>query len=111
MMANSDKAQDVAAERRQAHVIGTVTSDKMDKTISVQADWSRPHPLYGKIVRRHTKYKAHDEKEACCVGDIVEIAETRPLSRTKRWRLVRIVRRGPAGVAKDAGVESSGGVS
>ncbi|MBC7229307.1 MAG: 30S ribosomal protein S17 [Actinobacteria bacterium] len=71
--------------------VGTVVSDKMDKTIVVKVETRMPHPLYGKIVRRSKKYVAHDEENRCRVGDLVRIMETRPLSRTKRWRLVEIV--------------------
>ena len=71
--------------------MGTVVSDKMDKTIVVKVETRMPHPLYGKIVRRSKRYAAHDEENQCNVGDVVRIAETRPLSRTKRWRLVEIV--------------------
>jgi small subunit ribosomal protein S17 len=73
--------------------VGTVVSDKMDKTIVVKVDTRMPHPLYGKIVTRSKKYKAHDEENRCRVGDVVRIMETRPLSRTKRWRLVEIIER------------------
>jgi small subunit ribosomal protein S17 len=71
--------------------VGTVVSDRMDKTIVVKVETRMPHPLYGKIVRRSRKYHAHDEENQCRVGDVVRIMETRPLSRTKRWRLVEIV--------------------
>ncbi len=73
--------------------MGTVVSDKMDKTIVVEVETRMPHPLYGKIVGRRKKYKAHDEENQCRVGDVVRIMETRPLSRTKRWRLLEIVER------------------
>jgi small subunit ribosomal protein S17 len=71
--------------------VGTVVSDKMDKTIVVNVETRMPHPLYGKIVRRSKRYTAHDEKNQCGIGDLVRIMETRPISRTKRWRLVEIV--------------------
>ncbi len=70
---------------------GTVVSDKMDKTIVVRVETRMPHPLYGKIVRRSKRYTAHDENNQCGVGDLVRIMETRPISRTKRWRLMEIV--------------------
>jgi small subunit ribosomal protein S17 len=73
--------------------VGTVVSDRMDKTIVVKVETRMPHPLYGKIVRRSRKYNAHDEENQCRLGDVVRIMETRPLSRTKRWRLVEIVER------------------
>lgn len=70
---------------------GTVVSDKMDKTIVVAVKDSVKHPLYKKIIKRTVKFKAHDEKNECTVGDRVTIMETRPLSREKRWRLASIV--------------------
>ena len=73
--------------------IGTVVSDKMDKTITVSVDMSAMHPVYNKLVRTSTKFKAHDEKDAAGMGDTVKIEETRPLSKTKRWRLVEIVKK------------------
>ena len=73
-------------------VTGTVTSDGMDKTVVVRADRLVRHPKYGKYVRRTSVYKAHDEANQAHVGDSVEIMETRPVSRTKSWRLVRILR-------------------
>ncbi len=71
--------------------IGRVVSDKMDKTIVVAIQYSVKHPLYGKIVKRTYKLKAHDEKNECGIGDRVKVMETRPLSKEKRWRLVEIV--------------------
>ena len=67
--------------------VGLVVSDKMDKTIVVAVQDSVKHPLYGKIVKRTVKFKAHDEKNECGIGDKVEIMETRPLSQDKNWRL------------------------
>jgi small subunit ribosomal protein S17 len=72
---------------------GRVASDKMDKTIVVVTETRVPHRTYGKIVRKSTRFKAHDEKNEARVGDIVRIMECRPLSRDKRWRLVEIVER------------------
>lgn len=74
--------------------VGVVTSDKMDKTRRVEVESLVPHPKYGKYVRRRTICYAHDEQNASHIGDIVEIMETRPLSKLKRYRLVRIVRQG-----------------
>ena len=71
--------------------IGTVLSDKMDKTIVVAIEDSFPHPLYKKTMKRTYKLKAHDENNECGIGDTVEVMETRPLSKDKRWRLVRII--------------------
>ena len=70
---------------------GFVTSDKMDKTIVVEVEDRVKHPLYGKVIRRTSKIKAHDEQNAAGIGDMVLISETRPLSATKRWRLVEII--------------------
>ena len=70
---------------------GYVVSDKMDKTIVVQVEDRVKHPLYGKVIRRSTKIKAHDENNTAGIGDLVLIHETRPLSATKRWRLVEVV--------------------
>ena len=72
-------------------MIGTVTSNKMDKTIVVSVETSVKHPIYGKIVKRTYKLKAHDEENKCQIGDKVKVMETRPLSKDKRWRLVEIV--------------------
>ncbi|HCU07712.1 MAG TPA: 30S ribosomal protein S17 [Clostridiales bacterium] len=71
--------------------IGIVTSDKMDKTITVGVEESLRHSLYGKSVKRTKKFKAHDENNECQIGDKVKIMETRPLSKDKRWRLVEIL--------------------
>jgi small subunit ribosomal protein S17 len=70
---------------------GVVTSDKMDKTFVVSAKFKEKHPIYGKFVQKTKKYHAHDEKNEANVGDTVLIMETRPLSKTKRWRLVSII--------------------
>ena len=72
---------------------GYVISDKMNKTIVVEVEDRVKHPLYGKVIRRTSKLKAHDEANACGVGDRVLLAETRPLSATKRWRVVEILER------------------
>ena len=71
--------------------VGVVVSDKMDKTIVVAIKTKVRHPLYGKMVNRTRKFKAHDEKNECGIGDTVKIMETRPISKDKRWRLVEIV--------------------
>ena len=72
-------------------MIGTVTSNKMDKTIVVSVETSVKHMLYGKIVKRTYKLKAHDENNECQIGDKVKVMETRPLSKDKRWRVVEVV--------------------
>ncbi|MGL5809229.1 MAG: 30S ribosomal protein S17 [Nocardioides sp.] len=87
-----DSAQEVATQRNRRKVReGIVTSDKMDKTVVVSVEDRVKHGLYGKVMRRNTKFKAHDENNECGVGDRVQIMETRPLSATKRWRVVTIV--------------------
>ena len=73
-------------------VTGKVVSDKMDKTITVREDRLVKHPRYGKYIRRQTTYKAHDEANTAKSGDVVEIAYCRPMSKTKNWRLVKVVR-------------------
>ncbi len=73
--------------------LGVVTSDKQEKTVTVSVERRFPHPLYGKQVKRTKKYHAHDETNQYRVGDTVRIVETRPLSRTKRWRVVELVER------------------
>lgn len=72
---------------------GRVVSDKMDKTIVVAVESRIRHPLYGRIIRRTKKFKAHDETNMAHIGDLVEIMESRPMSREKRWRVARVVER------------------
>ncbi|RLA80031.1 MAG: 30S ribosomal protein S17 [Deltaproteobacteria bacterium] len=84
------------AERGQRKTeVGVVISDKMDKTVVVRVERLVQHPKYKKVVRRFAKYKAHDERNECKVGDKVLIIETRPLSKTKRWRVMKILERAP----------------
>lgn len=71
--------------------IGVVTSNRMEKTITVSVERKVKHPIYGKFVKKTTRFHAHDEKNECTIGDTVRIMETRPLSKTKRWRLVEVV--------------------
>lgn len=71
--------------------IGRVVSDKMDKTVVVLVETLKSHPLYGKTEKRSKRFKAHDEENACRIGDKVKIMETRPLSKDKRWRVVEII--------------------
>ena len=73
--------------------IGVVTSNKMDKTITVAVKWKEKHPIYGKFVNKTKKYHAHDVKNEYNIGDTVRLRETRPLSKLKRWRLVEIIER------------------
>ena len=70
---------------------GVVTSNKMTKTITVAVERKVKHPIYGKFVKKTSKFHAHDDKNECSIGDTVRIMETRPLSKTKRWRLVEVV--------------------
>jgi len=74
-------------------MVGVVVSDKMDKTVVVAVERLVQHSRYKKYIRRTKKYHAHDERNECRVGDVVEIEETRPLSKTKRWRVIRIIRK------------------
>jgi small subunit ribosomal protein S17 len=71
--------------------VGVVSSNKMDKTITVKVEGKVKHPLYGKFVKKSTKFHAHDDKNECSIGDTVRIMETRPYSKTKRWRLVEVI--------------------
>jgi len=87
--ANANDADDKRSNRKER--VGMVVSDKMQKTIVVRIDESVKHPKYGKIMKRSTKFKAHDENNECGIGDKVRIMETRPLSKDKRWRLVEIL--------------------
>ncbi len=82
-----------ATERRRKRIVGEVVSDKMDKTITVRLQRLEKHRQYGKFVRRNTTLKAHDESEQATIGDVVRIEETRPLSKSKRWRLIEVVRK------------------
>ena len=73
---------------------GFVVSDKMDKTVVVNVSRRKQHPRYKKVITRHSKYQAHDEVNNCAIGDLVRIQECRPISKSKRWRVIEIVRRG-----------------
>ncbi|HEU5011913.1 MAG TPA: 30S ribosomal protein S17 [Roseiflexaceae bacterium] len=81
------------AEGRRQIKVGRVVSDKMDKTVVVAVDYLKPHPLYRKTIRKTNKFYAHDEANACGVGDLVRIGEMRPMSKTKRWEVLEIVQR------------------
>ena len=89
----TDTATTTAAQARGRRKVrlGTVISDKMDKTVIVQVGSSKAHRLYRKTVQQRTRFKVHDEKNECGVGDLVRITETRPISREKRWRVLEIV--------------------
>ncbi len=78
-------------EKKRKTMVGRVVSDKMDKTVVVTVETLRHHPLYKKTIRRVVKFKAHDEKNECRLGDTVKIIETRPLSKEKRWRVAEII--------------------
>jgi small subunit ribosomal protein S17 len=91
-MNNNSTTNSVERTARKLRV-GVVVSDKMQKTVVVQIDRRMPHPVYGKMVTRTKRLKAHDEENSAKVGDTVRIMETRPLSKDKRWRLVEIVDR------------------
>lgn len=71
--------------------VGVVSSNKMDKTATIVVERKVKHPIYGKFVKKTTRFHAHDEKNECSIGDLVKIMETRPLSKTKRWRLVEVI--------------------
>ncbi|GGD31790.1 30S ribosomal protein S17 [Microbacterium faecale] len=90
-MASEKKAEQAVERGYRKSERGYVVSDKMDKTIVVEVEDRMKHPLYGKILRRTKKLKAHDEQNSAGIGDVVVINETRPYSATKRWRLVEIV--------------------
>jgi small subunit ribosomal protein S17 len=81
--------------------VGVVTSNAMDKTITVAVERPVQHPLYKKAMKRTKRFKAHDKDNSCQVGDLVRIRETRPLSKTKRWRLVEIIKRAELPVTKE----------
>ncbi len=83
-----------AAKPRQKTMVGRVSSNKMDKTVVVQVEKIKRHRIYHRNMRIRVKYMAHDEQNACGVGDLVRIVETRPLSKHKRWRVVEILERG-----------------
>jgi small subunit ribosomal protein S17 len=90
-MSDNDTAAEAATRNRRKVREGLVVSDKMDKTVVVVVEDRVKHPLYGKVMRRTSKLKVHDERNACGTGDRVSIMETRPLSATKRWRVVEIL--------------------
>ena len=92
-MAEMTNEQQTAARGARKSRTGLVVSDKMDKTVVVAIERRVPHPVYGKMVTRTTRLKAHDEENSAKVGDTVRIVETRPLSKDKRWRLVEIMQR------------------
>jgi small subunit ribosomal protein S17 len=91
---NAENNQNAELDRgRRKTRVGTIVSDKMDKTVVVIVERRYAHPLYGKQVTRSKKYHAHDENNEHSVGDVVRIVETRPLSKTKRWRVAEVIER------------------
>lgn len=90
---SEEKTQDEQPRGRRKVLTGIVVSDKMDKTIVVKVEDRVKHPLYGKVMTRSSKVKAHDEQNTAGIGDLVRVMETRPLSAQKRWRLVQVVER------------------
>jgi small subunit ribosomal protein S17 len=90
---NAPAATGPAKSGRKNIKIGVVTSNKMNKTVVVSVERRVPHPLYRRIVAKTSKFLAHDEKNACSIGDMVSIIETRPLSKRKRWRLLQVIRK------------------
>lgn len=93
-------------ERKGKTFVGYVVGDRMDKTVVVAVESYKPHPIYKKIIRRQVRLKAHDENDACHLGDVVRVVETRPLSKTKRWQVVEIISKAEA--AKVQPVEKGG---
>ena len=92
MAEETQSAETKSAERNLRKTrTGVVRSSKMDKTIIVAVERRVKHPIYGKFVKKTTKFMAHDDKNECSIGDLVRIMETRPLSKSKRWRLVEII--------------------
>lgn len=94
---------------QRSRIAGTVVSDRMDKTITVRVERVFRHPKYGKYVRKHSSYHAHDEANQAHVGDRVELQECRPLSKQKRYRLLRVVE--TANTGSSSGTSSGGGAS
>ena len=88
---DSSKLKEMTERNLRKTRIGVVTSNKMTKTVTVAVERKVKHPIYGKFVKKTTKFHAHDEKNECSIGDVVKIMETRPLSKTKRWRMVEVV--------------------
>jgi len=93
MAENTEKAVSETKDKRLRTVTGKVVSNKMDKTVAVEVERKVKHPLYGKYMRRSTRFMAHDAENACNEGDLVLIAECRPISKNKSWRLVEVLQR------------------
>ena len=92
-MTETETQQETTTPQRNRRKVrlGTVVSDKMDKTVVVQVTDRKSHPLYKKVIQHRVRFKAHDEGNECKMGDLVRIMETRPLSKDKRWRVVEVV--------------------
>ncbi len=95
MAAEETAMSDASTRGRGREEVGVVMSDRMDKTVVVAVERAAPHPLYKKVVRVRRKFVAHDETNDCRTGDRVRIAECRPISRRKRWRVVEVMERAP----------------
>ena len=106
-MSQASTQTDAPARNRRKTEVGVVASDKMNKTRRVEVERLVPHPKYGKFVRRRTVCHVHDEENLTHVGDLVEIMSTRPLSRLKRWRIVRILRQGPQAALHASAAEAA----
>lgn len=104
---NDQNAQPAARKSLKGTKVGVVTSDKRDKTRTVAVDYSVQHSKYGKYLRRSTQYQVHDPSNDSHAGDRVEIATCRPISKTKSWRLVRVVERAPGSVQIPTGHEAA----
>ena len=92
-MSAEENTQTVDTRKNKKQRVGLVTSNKMDKTITVSVERKLRHPIYGKFVKKTNKFTAHDEQNECNEGDTVKIIESRPLSKKKRWKLVEIIER------------------
>jgi small subunit ribosomal protein S17 len=90
-MTETEQQTTTTERNRRKTRLGTVVSDKMDKTVVVQVTDRKAHPLYKKVIQHRVRFKAHDEGNECKVGDLVRIMETRPLSKDKRWRVMEVV--------------------
>jgi small subunit ribosomal protein S17 len=94
-------------DRRKIRV-GKIVSQKMDKTVVVSVEWSQPHRIYKKNVKRWNKFMVHDEENSCNLGDTVRIVETRPLSKTKRWKVTEIIQKGDVAEVQPGEITASG---
>ena len=109
MAADTTTAGPAEKRKQRRTLVGIVTRDKMNKTRRVEIQRLAKHPRYSKYIKRRTVCYVHDEKDETRIGDTVEIMETRPLSKTKNWRLIRVVKKAPGGPETVPGNESAGG--